>query len=106
MSENNQKRKCPKCGSDNISYQRETTGTIGGSRHTISSGHGCLYMALIGWWIWIFKLMWEMIKFGCTCGLSLFFRKKKATGRTISLSKNINRTVAVCQNCGNTWKLK
>lgn len=99
--------KCPKCGSSNIVYQREQSASIGGSVHSFSAGKskGCLYWLLFGWWVWIFKFTWEIFKFCCTCGLSLFFRKKKAHGSTISASKSINKTVAVCQQCGNTWKV-
>lgn len=105
MNENTVRRTCPNCGSDNITYQRETVGNIGGASHSISKGHGCMYTLLIGWWIWMFKFLWGVIKACCTGGLSLFFKKKKASAKTISVSKSINRTVAVCQNCGNTWKI-
>lgn len=98
-------RHCPKCGSNNISFQRETMGTFGGAYTSISKGHGCLYWMFVGWWFWIFKFMWELLKFCCTGGLSLLFKKKKAGAKTISASKNINRTVAVCQNCGHSWKI-
>lgn len=103
-------RKCPKCNSANINYQREQNTSIGGGIHKLNrtSGHGCLYWLLFGWWVWIFKLMWEMLKFLCTCGLSLFFRKKStkaADGHTISASKSFNRTMAVCQSCGHSWKV-
>lgn len=101
---------CPKCGSGNISFQREQTASFGGSLHsfkTSQKGHGCMWWLCIGWWWWMFAFMWEMIKFCCTGGLSLFFRRRKGgnlKGSTISASKTINRTVAVCQDCGNTWK--
>lgn len=106
---NNNQRTCPKCGGTNISYQRETVGNIGGSFHSFSHNkkHGCLYFLIIGWWIWIFKFIFGILKIIMTGGLSLLFRKNKnkTTGKTISASKSINRTVAICQNCGNTWKI-
>lgn len=100
---------CPKCGGKNIIYQREQSTSIGGQVHSFNktSGHGCLYWLLFGWWVWIFKLIWETIKFLCTCGLSLLFRKKKSGeggGHSITASKTINRTMAVCQKCGYSWK--
>lgn len=103
---------CPRCGSTDISFQREQTVSIGGSLHSLkgkSGRHGLIYWLFFGWWIWIFKIMWEMLKICFTGGLSLFFRKKKApaaSGKTITASKSINRTMAVCQKCGKTWKVK
>ncbi len=102
--------RCPKCGSSNILYQREQSSSIGGSIHSFREkrGHGCLYGLCFGWWIWIFKLIYEIFKICLTCGLSLFFRKNKNSikGKTLSFSKSLNRTMAVCQNCGNSWKAK
>lgn len=104
---------CPKCGSNNITFQREQTASIGGSLHSFGggkTGHGIFYWLFIGWWFWIFKFIMWMFKVMlaiCTLGLStLFTRKKKGKigGKTITASKSINRTVAVCQNCGHTWK--
>ena len=44
---------CPKCGSTNITFQREQTGNIGAgtNRVVIENGknHGCLYWVIIGW---------------------------------------------------------
>lgn len=92
---------CPKCNSQNVFIQREQSFSVGGSRTTYSHGHGPLYWLLIGWWIWIFKMMLAI----CTLGLSLLFRKKKGTANTVSTNKVFNKTVAVCQNCGFHWKV-
>lgn len=96
---------CPKCGSENISFQREQTASIGGSTHLFGNkkGHGILYWCVIGWWLWMVK---AMLAIG-TLGIStLFTRKKKnkLVGKTVTASKTINRTMAVCQNCGKSWK--
>lgn len=98
---------CPKCGSSEVVIQREQTASIGGSIHSFGSkGHGIIWWLCIGWWIWIFKWLWEFIKIACTGGLSLLFRRKKGMrGKTVSASKTLNRTVAVCQSCGNHWKV-
>jgi len=104
---------CSKCGSDNISYQREQTSSIGGSLHSFGggkTGHGLMYWLFVGWWMWMFKLFAWMLKSImaiCTLGLStLFTRKKKDSvkGKTDTASKTFNRTMAVCQECGNTWR--
>jgi len=105
---------CSKCGSDNISYQREQTASFGGSFHKFGggkSGHGCLWWLFVGWWIWIFwvfKFMFDVILACCTLGLSLLFRRKRNSGingGAIIANKSINRTMAVCQNCGHSWKV-
>ena len=102
---------CPKCGSENVSFQREQTASFGGSLHSFKNsnkGHGCLWWICIGSWWWVVKFMWEMMKICCTCGLSLFFRGKKTNatkGKTVTATKTINRTVAVCQECGHSWKV-
>lgn len=96
---------CPKCGSENITYQREQTASVGGSTHTFKAkgSHGILYWLFIGWWLWMFKWIMAM----CTLGISLLFTRKKkgkVVGKTVTATKSINRTMAVCQNCGNSWK--
>lgn len=98
---------CERCGSDNISYQREEIGSFGGSVGSFEeNGHGCLYWIIFGWWIWIFKVVWWFLKVALTGGLSLIFSGKKSKRmKSMSASKSINRTIAVCQNCGYTWKV-
>ena len=46
---------CPKCGSENITYQREQTGSIGAGTNKVvieqpKKSKGCLYWMFIGWW--------------------------------------------------------
>lgn len=94
---------CPKCGSENVNVQREQTATIGGSTHKVQQkkAKGCLYWCGPGLIISTFKFIFHV----CTLG---FFRKRKntiATGKTVSVGKTFNRTVAVCQNCGKSWKV-
>lgn len=95
-------KNCPKCGSDNISYQREQTANIGANTNkvVIQKPHkkrGCLYWLLFGWYFeliyWIMIGWWK----------NLFFGSKKS-GLNFHANKSINRTVAICQNCGHTWK--
>ena len=77
--------KCSKCGSNNVNVQAVTM--------VKNKKHGCLYWLLIGWWLeifmWLFlTLQWIIIK---------IFKTNKVTSK-------IQRQ-AVCQNCGNTWKI-
>lgn len=77
--------KCSKCGSENVSVQAVTM--------VKNKKHGCLYWLLIGWWLeifmWLFlTLPWIIIK---------IFKPNKVTSKMHSQ--------AVCQNCGNTWKI-
>lgn len=98
---------CSRCGGSNISFQREETASIGGSMHSLNDkkGHGLFYWIFIGWWLWIFKWMMAL----CTLGISLLFTRKKKDGikgKTLTANKTFNRTMAICQDCGNTWKVK
>lgn len=77
---------CPKCGSENVNIQAVT--------HVRNKKHGILYWIFIGWWLelfmWIvFTLPWLIIK---------IFRPKKVTSKTFKM--------AICQNCGYSWKVK
>lgn len=95
---------CPKCGSFNVSVQREQTGNISAfqNQSTVTSGKrskGCLYWVLIVWWVKPMKLLlfdwWFYLLFG----------RKRHGGINFAVSKAINHTIAVCQNCGNTWQI-
>lgn len=75
---------CPKCGSKNVQVTTEQK-----SAKTSGKGSGCLWK--IGRTCLII----------CTCGLWFLIGKHKGTGKT----KFKNQTVAICQNCGYTWKV-
>lgn len=93
---------CPKCSSENVIVQRENVGNVSTAKTKYyKKHHGLFYWLFIGWWIGMFKLLF--IPFTI-----LFGGKSKSKGyaRTNSASKTINQTVAVCQECGNTWKIK
>lgn len=95
---------CPRCGSENIMYQREQTGNIGvGTNRVViqqpSKSHGCLYWLCIGWW-------WKPVYWLCFgWWLGLLFGGRNKGGWNIHGNKTINRTMAVCQNCGHSWKV-
>lgn len=95
---------CPKCGNKNISYQRELTGSIGASTNRVviqqpKVSHGCLYWIMIGWWLK--PIYW--LCFGWWWGL--LFGGKARGGLNFHADKTLNRTTAVCQNCGYSWKV-
>lgn len=73
---------CPKCNSTNVNVTTETT-----SMHTRNRGRGCLWGIVRGCLI------------VCTCGLWLLIGKSKGKSNT----KVKNKTVCICQNCGNKW---
>ena len=91
---------CPKCGSTNVNVQQLETGSVGTSKTTITKRRkGLLYWLFVGWWIWIFKIFLLPFKI-------LFGSKKKiGSATTISGTKNIFTTRAVCQECGHAWKV-
>lgn len=94
---------CPKCGSKNISYQREQTGSVGAGTNRVviqqaRKSHGCLYWFIIGWW---WKPMYWLM-FGWWWGL--LFGGKSRRGLNFHANKALTRTTAVCQNCGYSWK--
>lgn len=95
---------CPKCGSENVLVTREQGGSVGGAIHTVSTGHGCMWWLTIGWWKWIFDLiLWPFKALFNLFTLGLF-RRKKGHAYTVNANKTVNHTVAVCQNCGHTWR--
>ena len=73
---------CPKCGSDHVQVMVEQV-----SAKSSQKGNGCL---------WSFG---RAILIICTFGLWLLVGKHRGTAKT----QFVNKTVAVCQNCGNRW---
>ena len=76
---------CPKCGSENVLVTTEQT-----SAKTKGKKMGCLWS------------LGRMCLIVCTCGLWLLIGKRSGTGKT----KYVNKTVGICQNCGNKWVIK
>ncbi len=79
---------CSKCGSPNVSVQAVT-------EVKEKAKHGCLWWLLVGWWLeaflWLFLTVPRLI-------VALFGgRRKKLVSKTHS--------EAVCQTCGNRWKV-
>lgn len=94
---------CPRCGSRNITYHREEAGNVGLHQNTVviqeqSKSHGCLYWLCIGWW-------YKPIEWICFGWIKTLFGGRKNGGVNFHAGKTLNHTVAVCQNCGNSWKI-
>ena len=71
---------CNKCGSNNINVQAVT--------NVKTKSRGCL-----GWFFWILIII-------CTFGLVIIIPLL-----TNSKTKSKTHSEAVCQNCGNRWKV-
>lgn len=88
---------CPQCHSSNIIFQREQAGKIGVglSQNKVAPPKrkkSCLELMLFGWF-YILKFVFYDWWVGRYKG-----------NASVSASGTINRTVAVCQNCGYTWR--
>ena len=101
-----QNRVCPKCGSENITFQvhqEEKTVTRTRTRYR-EKGHGCLWWLTIGWFWWVIDLtVW--ILFFIPRALLHLGRKRKYEGSSRSVTKNKvrYRTACLCQDCGHNW---
>ena len=82
-------RKCPKCSSNNVQIQVANEVKLKNKHHSI------VWWLLIGiWWIpvkWIFFTLIALI-------VKIFGHKKQK-----AVNKQIK--VAICQNCGHSWKI-
>ena len=108
-------RTCPKCGSDNITYQtfqenrggKTITRTKGKYYDRSDRGHGCLWWLFIGWWWWMVDLLMWITLFFPRLVIRLFRRSDGVMkSKSVSHTKNkiAYRKMAQCQDCGRTWK--
>lgn len=84
-----QKLICPKCGNENITYQ------VLNEVKFKNKGRGCFYWLLIGWWLEI--ILWLFLTIPRLLFLLFGGKRQRAI--------NITKRIAVCQNCGNDWKI-
>ena len=80
---------CIKCGSNNVNIQ------VVNESKLVTKHHGLIWWICIGWW-WIF-FKWIFLTIPALI-IAIFVGKRKTI-------KNIQRKVAVCQECGNTWDI-
>lgn len=81
---------CPKCNSDNVTVQ------IVNESKLITKHHGILWWLFIGWW-WLF-IKWLFLTIPALIFKIFGIGKRKKI-------KNIQKKVAVCQSCGNSWNI-
>ena len=91
--------RCSKCGSEKIKISREKVGYETVSGTVTTRRHGILYWIFIGSWMWAVWLFLDI----CTLGWTYRMRKRKNTIVTNDSRVSHYRTVAICQECGNTW---
>ena len=94
---------CPNCGSTNISVQLIDNATVGASQNKVvvvepKKSKGCLYWIVIGWW-------WVLISKPISWLFHTFFGGKTRSGVNLSANKIIHKKMAICQNCGHSWKV-
>lgn len=83
------KRKCPKCGGENITIQAINEVKLKNSHH------GIVWWLCIGcWWV---PTKWLFLTVPALLAKIFIPAKQKAKNKTV--------TTAVCQNCGNIWKI-
>ena len=79
---------CPKCGSNNVNIQ------VINEVKLVTKHHGIIWWIFVSWW-WI-PIKWLVLTVPALFA-TIFIGKRKKT-------KNIQKKLYVCQNCGNTWK--
>lgn len=87
-----QAKTCPKCRSTNINYQVLTKAILK------NKYHGILWWIFIGWW-WIF------VKWLFLTGLAIILFVLKLIGIRRKKLVFVEKTKAVCQNCGYSWDI-
>lgn len=80
---------CPKCKSSNVNVQMVLESQLKNKHHSI------FYWLIIGWWL--HPLMWFFFTIPMILGKMFGSKNKKLATK--------HKTVAVCQNCGYTWKV-
>lgn len=81
---------CPKCGSQNVNVQ------VVNEVKLKNKHHGVIWWICVGWW-------WIPIKWLFFTLPALIF---KVFGRKKQKAVNIQKNIAVCQDCGYSWEVK
>lgn len=79
---------CPKCGNGAVTVQ------VVNETHLKNKHHGAIWWICVGWW-WI-PIKWLCLTIPALLAKIFIPKRQKA--------KNIQKTMCVCQNCGNTWQ--
>lgn len=91
---------CNKCSGNNVFVTTEQNSQLNLSTG-FSASSGLLFK-LMSFPIAMFKLMFKLMLFP----IFMLFPKFKSGSKSIGYTKVINSTVAICQDCGNKWKVK
>lgn len=81
--------KCSKCGSENVNVQMVSESKLKTKHHSV------LYWIFIGWWLK--PILWLFLTIPMILG--------KMFGRKNQKLVTKHSSMAVCQNCGNSWKV-
>lgn len=81
--------KCPKCGSSNINVQMVSESKLKNKHQSI------FYWLIIGWWLHL--IMWFFFTIPMILGKMFGSKNKKLVTK--------HKSMAVCQNCGYSWKV-
>lgn len=79
---------CPKCKSDNVSFQ------IVNEVKLKNKHHGIFWWLLVSWW-WI-PIKWLVFTIPALFAAIFIPKNKKTVNKKVKM--------CVCQNCGNSWK--
>lgn len=79
---------CPKCKSENVTIQ------VVNQAKLVNKHHSIWWWLFLGWW-WI-PIKWCFFT-GIALLVKIFSKKKKI--------KNTMVKTAICQSCGNSWKV-
>lgn len=81
---------CRNCGSNNVSIQTVNEVTLKTQRK------GIIWWIFVGWW-WVF-FKWLFLTIPALIFKIFGSKKQKAINKSV--------TMAVCQNCGETWRVQ
>ncbi len=80
---------CNKCGSNNVNVQMVSESQLKNKHHSI------FYWLFIGWWLR--PILWFFLAIPMLLGKMFGYKKQKIVTN--------HNSMAICQNCGNSWKV-
>lgn len=80
---------CPKCNSNNVNVN------VINEVKLKNQHHGIIWWICVGWW-WI-PIKWICLTLPALLAKIFIPKKQKAI--------NIQKTMCVCQDCGNSWQI-
>ena len=80
---------CSRCKNNNVNVQMVTESKLKTKHHSL------FYWIFIGWWLHL--LLWIFLTIPMILGKLFGFKDKKLVTK--------HKSMAVCQDCGHTWKV-